>query len=64
MAIKRNEILIQTKTGMNFKYNIPSKCRYKKKYNSVINLCDGLGETKLTPSEIHSGRGLKAKGQF
>lgn len=36
----------------------------QKKYNSVINLLDGLGETKLTPSEIHSGRGLKAKGQF
>ena len=35
-----------------------------KKYKSVINLCDVLGETKLTPSEIHSGRGLKAKGQF
>ena len=31
---------------------------------SEINLCDVLGETKLTPSEIHSGRGLKAKGQF
>ena len=44
--------------------NSISKGTEVRKYKSVTNLCDVLGETKLTPSEIHSGRGLKAKGQF
>ena len=64
MAIKRNEILIQTKNRHEFQVQYTKQMSIQKKYNSVINLLDGLGETKLTPSEIHSGRGLKAKGQF